>query len=70
MGLPVPYPVQVNDTEILMEFIGVPGGSSIEAAPRLAQVRAGRVEQPLRRCLELRQTQAVDAEHHAERSDT
>jgi RIO kinase 1 len=35
-GLPVPYPVQVNETEILMEFIG--GG--IEAAPRLAQSRA------------------------------
>ncbi|HMH58170.1 MAG TPA: RIO1 family regulatory kinase/ATPase [Galbitalea sp.] len=36
LGLPVPYPVQVNDTEILMEFIG----SGIQAAPRLAQVRA------------------------------
>jgi RIO kinase 1 len=34
-GLPVPYPVQVNDTEILMEFIG----TGREAAPRLAQVR-------------------------------
>ena len=36
LGLPVPYPVQVNDTEILMEFIG----TGREAAPRLAQVRA------------------------------
>ena len=36
MGLPVPYPVQVNDTEILMEFIG----AERVAAPRLAQVRA------------------------------
>jgi RIO kinase 1 len=35
-GVPVPYPVQVNDTEILMEFIG----RGREAAPRLAQVRA------------------------------
>lgn len=35
LGLPVPYPVQVNDTEILMEFIG----TGREAAPRLAQVR-------------------------------
>jgi RIO kinase 1 len=34
-GLPVPYPVQVNDTEILMEFIGAVG----VAAPRLAQLR-------------------------------
>jgi RIO kinase 1 len=38
LGLPVPYPVQVNDTEILMEFIG----EGIQAAPRLAQVRASR----------------------------
>ena len=35
-GLPVPYPVQVNETEILMEFIGEGG----VAAPRLAQSRA------------------------------
>jgi RIO kinase 1 len=34
-GLPVPYPVQINDTEVLMEFIGVQG----QAAPRLAQTR-------------------------------
>ena len=36
-GAPVPYPVQVNGTELLMEFIG--HGST--AAPRLAQVREG-----------------------------
>ena len=35
-GLPVPYPVQVSGTEILMEFIG----TDRLAAPRLAQVRA------------------------------
>jgi RIO kinase 1 len=40
LGVPVPYPVQVNDTEILMEFIG----TGREAAPRLAQVRAPRDE--------------------------
>ncbi|MDQ1551653.1 MAG: kinase 1, partial [Actinomycetota bacterium] len=40
LGVPVPYPVQVNDTEILMEFIG----TGREAAPRLAQVRADRGE--------------------------
>ncbi|MDQ1572237.1 MAG: kinase 1 [Actinomycetota bacterium] len=34
-GVAVPYPVQVNGTEILMEFIGE--GST--AAPRLAQLR-------------------------------
>ncbi len=37
-GVPVPYPVQVDGTEILMEFIGVDGA----AAPRLAQVRPDR----------------------------
>lgn len=35
LGLPVPYPVQIDGTEILMEFIGVDG----EAAPRLAATR-------------------------------
>ena len=34
-GLPVPYPVQIDGTEILMEFIEYDGA----AAPRLAQVR-------------------------------
>ncbi|HJC84658.1 MAG TPA: serine/threonine protein kinase [Candidatus Corynebacterium faecigallinarum] len=34
-GLPVPYPVQVDGTEILMEFIG----DGYIAAPRLAQSR-------------------------------
>ena len=35
-GVPVPYPVQVLETEILLEFIGDPDGS---AAPRLAELR-------------------------------
>jgi RIO kinase 1 len=35
-GLPVPYPVQMSDQEMLMEFIGTPDG---QAAPRLAQAR-------------------------------
>jgi RIO kinase 1 len=35
-GAPVPYPVQVNGTELLMEFIG----EGTAAAPRLAQSRA------------------------------
>ena len=34
-GVPVPYPVQIDGVEILMEYIDIEG----EAAPRLAQVR-------------------------------
>ncbi len=37
-GVPVPYPVQIDGTEILMEFVSVDG----EAAPRLAQTRPSR----------------------------
>lgn len=37
MGLPVPYPVQIDGTEILMEWVTVDG----ETAPRLAQTRPG-----------------------------
>jgi RIO kinase 1 len=37
-GVPVPYPVQIDGTEILMEFIDVDGA----AAPRLAQLRPDR----------------------------
>lgn len=40
LGLPVPYPVQVSGTEILMEFIGEGG----VAAPRLAECRPSREE--------------------------
>ncbi|MBH0131131.1 serine protein kinase RIO [Salinibacterium sp. NK8237] len=36
LGAPVPYPVQVDNTEVLMEFIG----DGHVAAPRLAAVRA------------------------------
>ncbi len=36
LGAAVPYPVQVSETEVLMEFIG----EGRTAAPRLAQVRA------------------------------
>jgi RIO kinase 1 len=38
LGLPVPYPVQIDGTEILMEWITVDG----ETAPRLAQTRPER----------------------------
>ncbi|SJN45543.1 RIO1/ZK632.3/MJ0444 family protein [Microbacterium esteraromaticum] len=40
LGAPVPYPVQVSGTEILMEFVG----DGRTAAPRLAQVRADAVD--------------------------
>ena len=36
LGLPVPYPVQIDGTEILMEWITEPEGGT---APRLAQTR-------------------------------
>ncbi|HNM96386.1 MAG TPA: RIO1 family regulatory kinase/ATPase [Marmoricola sp.] len=39
LGMSVPYPVQIDGTEILMEWISVDGDS----APRLAQMRPGRV---------------------------
>lgn len=39
LGAPVPYPVQVSGTELLMEFIGDARGV---AAPRLAAVRGSR----------------------------
>ncbi|KDA06844.1 hypothetical protein DC31_07605 [Microbacterium sp. CH12i] len=38
LGAPVPYPVQVNGSEVLMEFLG----TDATAAPRLAQVRSDR----------------------------
>ncbi|MDN5790838.1 MAG: RIO-like kinase, partial [Micrococcales bacterium] len=43
-GLPVPYPVQLSESEMLMEFIGTPDG---EAAPRLAQTRPDRATLPI-----------------------
>jgi len=38
-GLPVPYPVQILGTELLLEFIGEPDGTG---APRLAETRPDR----------------------------
>lgn len=40
-GAPVPYPVQVSGTEVLMEFLGDDRGI---ATPRLAQVRGSNAE--------------------------
>jgi RIO kinase 1 len=42
LGLPVPYPVQIDGTEILMEFVTAPGQGPGQAAPRLAQTRPER----------------------------
>ena len=39
LGLPVPYPVQVDGTEILMEWISVETDDGTQTAPRLAQTR-------------------------------
>lgn len=39
LGLPVPYPVQIDGTEILMEWISVEGPDGTDTAPRLAQTR-------------------------------
>jgi len=40
-GLPVPYPVQILQTELLLEFIGEPDGT---AAPQLAETRPAGAE--------------------------
>ena len=39
LGLPVPYPVQADGTEILMEWVVVDGDDGPATAPRLAQAR-------------------------------
>ena len=39
LGLPVPYPVQIDGHEILMEWITVEGEDGWDTAPRLAQTR-------------------------------
>jgi RIO kinase 1 len=41
LGAPVPYPVQLLGTELMLEFIGDPDGT---AAPRLAQCRPAPAE--------------------------
>ncbi len=39
LGLAVPYPVQIDGTELLMEWITVDTDEGVETAPRLAQTR-------------------------------
>ena len=39
LGLPVPYPVQLDESEMLMEFVGDTSGPAPVAAPRLVSVR-------------------------------
>ena len=41
LGLPVPYPVQIDETEILMEWITHSVDGVVDTAPRVAQVRPG-----------------------------
>ncbi|HKC28219.1 MAG TPA: RIO1 family regulatory kinase/ATPase [Jatrophihabitans sp.] len=41
LGAPVPYPVQLNGSELMLEFVGEADGT---AAPRLAQCRPTRTE--------------------------
>jgi len=41
LGLAVPYPVQIDGTEILMQWITVDGEDGPETAPRLAGTRPG-----------------------------
>ena len=55
-GIPVPYPAQVDGTEILMEFIADPGHPGA-AAPRLHQLR------PTRPLLESYFDQILEAMH-------
>jgi len=63
-GVPVPYPVQIDGTEILMEFIDVDGA----AAPRLAQVRPDRAR--LESYFEqLREAMAILARRHVAHGD-
>jgi len=42
LGLPVPYPVQIDETEIMMEWITVTVAGVTDTAPRVAQVRPER----------------------------
>ena len=42
LGLPVPYPVQIDETEILMEWITHTVDGEVETAPRVSQVRPER----------------------------
>lgn len=56
-GLPVPYPVQIDGTELLMEWIGHDG----ETAPRLAQTRPS-ARQSIARFDQLREAMALMVE--------
>ncbi|MBM6400802.1 serine protein kinase RIO [Phycicoccus sonneratiae] len=39
LDLPVPYPVQLDESEMLMEFVGTTDGATPVAAPRLVSMR-------------------------------
>lgn len=65
-GAPVPYPVQVSGTEILMEFIG----TDAVAAPRLAQARDDRhtLEELFAQVVDLMRTFATAGVAHGDLS--
>lgn len=42
LGVPVPYPVQIDGTEVLMEWVSIEGEDGPTTAPRLAQSRPTR----------------------------
>ena len=66
IGVPVPYPVQILGTEVLLEFIG----DESSAAPRLAQLRHDTADLPdlWRQLVEALHTMAIDRLTHGDLS--
>jgi RIO kinase 1 len=66
-GAPVPYPIQLHGTELLLEFIGSEDGT---AAPRLAQLRpsADELGQLFEQCVAAMRTLAVLGYAHGDLS--
>jgi RIO kinase 1 len=66
-GAPVPYPVQLNGRELMLEFIG---SSSGEAAPRLAQLRPspGELADLFEQCVEAMRALAATGNAHGDLS--
>jgi RIO kinase 1 len=66
-GAPVPYPIQLHGTELLLEFIGSEDGA---AAPRLAQVRpsAGELAELFEQCVAAMRALAVLGYAHGDLS--
>jgi RIO kinase 1 len=66
-GAPVPYPVQLAGTELMLEFVGTPDG---QAAPRLAQLRppAGELADLFEQCVRAMQLLAGQGWAHGDLS--